>query len=326
MTAAKRYTRCQLTHTWSLPAMKLRIAFAIAVSCLLLATAPSAHSQELEPRSYTNVPTGLNFLIAGVAYQDGDMLVDPSIPAEDATTRMKHAVVGYLHSFGMFGKAAKFAVGGSYTDFSAQGLVEGEPKSREDQGFTDPGFKLSVNLLGSPALKLSEFKNYHQDLILGVSLGVTAPWGEYDGDRFINLGFNRWAVKPGIGVSKTLGRWIVEGSAAVAFFGDNTDFNVGQTRKQDPLLSLQVHTIYRIKPGGLWVSVDATYYEGGQSSVDDVQKDDGLSNYRLGATLALPVNRRNSIKLYASAGTNSRRGSEYDLVGIGWQYRWGDGL
>ncbi len=226
----------------------------------------------------------------------------------------------------LFGKGAKFAVGGSYTDFSAQGLVEGEPKGRDDQGFTDPGFKLSVNLLGSPALKLSEFKNYHQDLVLGVSLGVTAPWGEYDSDRFLNLGFNRWAVKPGIGVSKMLGRWIVEGSAAVALFGDNTDFNGGQTRKQDPLVSLQVHTIYRIKPGGLWASFDATYYEGGATTVDQLQKDDGLSNYRLGATLALPVNRRNSIKLYASAGTNSRRGSEYDLVGIGWQYRWGDGL
>lgn len=306
--------------------MKPAIALAMGISCLLLAVAPFGHSQELEPRSYTNIPIGLNFIIGGIAYQDGDMLLDPTIPTEDATTRMKHTVIGYLRSFGMFGKGAKFAVGGSYTDFSAQGLVNGEPESRDDQGFTDPGFKLSVNLLGSPALKLSEFKNYHQDLVLGVSLGVTAPWGEYDSDRLLNLGFNRWAVKPGIGVSKMLGRWIVEGSAAVAFFGDNTDYNGGQTREQDPLASLQMHAIYHIKPGGFWVSADATYYKGGQSAIDGAQKDDGLSNYRLGATLALPVNRRNSIKTYASVGTNSRRGTEYDLVGIGWQYRWGGGL
>lgn len=306
--------------------MQLRIPFALVVSGLLLATAPSAHSQELEPRSYTNIPIGLNFLIAGVAYQDGDMLLDPTIEAEDATTRMKHLAVGYLRSFNMFGKTAKFSLGGSYTDFDAQGLVEGRPESRDDVGFTDPGFKLSVNLLGSPALKLSEFKNYQQDLILGVSLGVMAPWGEYDSDRLINLGFNRWAVKPGIGVSKTLGRWIVEGSATVAFFGDNSDFFGGRTREQEPLASLQFHTIYRIKPGGFWASFDATYYNGGQTTVDDAENDDALSNYRLGATLAVPVNRRNSIKLYASAGTNSRRGTEYDLVGIAWQYRWGGGL
>lgn len=307
--------------------MKSTNGFALAVSCPLLALASAAHCQELEPRSYTNIPVGLNFVIAGVAYQDGDMLIDPSIEITDATSRAKHAVFGYLRSFNMFGKGAKIAVGGTYTDFSAQGMVQGEPEARADQGFTDPGLKISVNLLGSPALKLSEFKGYHQNLILGVSLGITAPLGQYDSDKLINLGFNQWAVKPEVGISKMFERWIVEGSAAVTFYSDNNDFNGGQTRQRDPQTSLQFHTVYRIKPGsGLWVSFDATHYRGGQTTVDGVDRDDELSNYRLGATLALPINRRNSIKIYTSSGTNSRRGTEYDLIGMGWQYRWGGGL
>jgi hypothetical protein len=42
--------------------------------------------------------------------------------------------------------------------------------------------------------------------------------------------------------------------------------------------------------------------------------------------VALPVNRHNSIKLYGSTGVSTRTGSDFDVVGIAWQYRWGGGL
>ena len=45
-----------------------------------------------------------------------------------------------------------------------------------------------------------------------------------------------------------------------------------------------------------------------------------------GATLALPVNRHHSIKLYASTGLSIRTGTDYDAVGAAWQYRWGEGF
>jgi hypothetical protein len=287
----------------------------------------NSQAQELEPRSYINIPIGLNFLIVGAAYQDGNILLDPSLLAEDARTRVKHLAMGYLHSFGLFGKSAKIAVAGTYSGFTASGTVDGEAKFREDQGFTDPGVKFSINLLGSPATSLSEFSGYDkQRFILGVGLGLSVPVGAYDPDRLINLGFNRWAIKPEVGVSKMLGRWILEGSFATAFFTDNSDFNGGKNRERDPLSSLQFHVIYRIRPGGFWVSFDVTRFEGGQTTVDGNELDDRLENNRFGATLAFPVNRHNSVKTYVSTGVNSRRGTEYDLVGLAWQYRWGGGL
>ncbi len=255
------------------------------------------------------------------------MLLDPSLNVDDAITRAKHAAVGYLHSFGLFGKSAKIALGSAYTEFTARGQLDGVAVSREDQGFSDPVAKLSINFLGSPALDLKEFHNYHQNLVVGASLGVTAPWGEYDSDKAINIGFNRWVIRPELGLSKSLGRWIVEGSASVAFYTDNTNFNGGKTREQDPLTSLQLHAIYRIKPGkGMWVAFDATHFGGGQTSVDGVENDNKLSNFRYGATFAMPINRRNSLKFYASNGTNARRGTVYELFGMAWQYRWGGGL
>jgi hypothetical protein len=57
-----------------------------------------------------------------------------------------------------------------------------------------------------------------------------------------------------------------------------------------------------------------------------VQNDDLQQNSRVGATLALPVNRHNSLKLYGSTGISTSTGSDFDLVGIVWQHRWGSGL
>ncbi len=307
--------------------MNTHIARLLISVCALALLAQSSHSQQLEPRSYVNLPTGLNFVIAGGAYQEGDMLLDPSLDVDDAVTRSKHAATGYLRSFGLFGMGAKFAVGTTYTEFTASGLLDGVPVNREDQGFADPMAKLSVNFMGSPALSLAEFRDYRQDLVVGASLGVSAPWGEYDGDKVINIGFNRWVIQPEIGASKILGRWILEASAAVAFYTDNTDFAGGKTREQDPLGSVQFHVIYRIKPGkGMWAAFDVTHYRGGQTSVDGDENDNELNNFRYGGTLALPINRRNSLKFYLSTGLNARRGTVYNLAGMAWQYRWGGGM
>lgn len=301
---------------------------AAAIACgFALLFSDTTQAQELEPRSYINTPIGLNFLLVGAAYQDGDMLLDPNLLAEDANNQATSLVVGYLRSFDMFGKLAKFSVGGAYTDFHAEGIVEGEQINRKDTGFNDPGFKLSVNLVGSPAYTLKEFRKYDKEqFILGVGLAVSAPWGEYDPEKLVNIGFNRWAVKPELGMSKMWGRWIVEGSFAVAFFTDNDNYLEGQTRKREPLGSAQLHVVYRIKPGGFWIALDGTHFRGGQTSVDGVDKDDELKNNRFGFTLAVPINIHHSVKFYASDGFNSRRGSEYGLVGLAWQYRWGAGL
>jgi len=57
-----------------------------------------------------------------------------------------------------------------------------------------------------------------------------------------------------------------------------------------------------------------------------VLSSDLQQNWRRGATLAIPVDRHNSVKLYASSGVSARTGNSYDLVGIAWQYRWGGGI
>jgi hypothetical protein len=122
-----------------------------------------------------------------------------------------------------------------------------------------------------------------------------------------------------------VGPWILEGSAAVTLYTDNTDFFGGSTREQDPLYSAEAHVI-RSFSHGIWGSLDATYFTGGSTKVDGVAKRDLQRNWRAGATLALPVNARNSVKIYASSGVSARTGNNFDLFGVAWQYRWGGGI
>ena len=284
-----------------------------------------SYAQDLEPRAYANAPVGLNFLIVGYGYSEGGVATDPSVPLEDANVQLHGAVVAYARSLNVGGKSGKFDVILPYAWVSGTAKVAGQPRKREVSGFGDPRFRFSLNLYGAPALTLSEFADYKQNLIVGASLQVSAPLGQYDSSKLVNIGTNRWSIKPELGASKSFGPLILDLAAGVAFYTDNDDFFGGHTREQDPLYSLQGHLIYNFGRG-VWGAVDGTYYTGGRTTIDGAEGDDLQRNSRVGITLSLPVNRYNSIKLYASTGVSTRTGSDFDALGIAWQYRWGGGL
>ncbi len=300
-------------------------AVAALAACLLLAVACGARAQDIEPRAYSNAPVGVNFLIAGYAYTQGALSSDPASPLTDANLRTSSAVLAYARVLDLWGMSGKFDAIVPYTWLSGSAQFAGEPVQREVDGFGDPRFRFSVNLYGAPALTFKEFAAYQQDLIVGASLQISVPWGQYDPSRLVNIGTNRWSFKPELGVSKTVGPWTLEVAAAATLYTDNEDFFGGSTRAQDPLYSLQGHAIYSFR-GGIWGSLDATYFTGGRTTLGGTQSNDLQQNWRLGGTLAFPVDLHNSIKLYASSGVSARTGNNFDLLGIAWQHRWGGGL
>ena len=204
-------------------------------------------------------------------------------------------------------------------------MVEGQPRERAVSGLNDPRFRFSINLYGAPALSLQEFPTYQQDLIIGASVQISPPLGHYDGDKLVNLGNNRWYVKPDIGISKAWGDFVLEFSTGMFFFTTNDDYFGGKTLEQNPLSTTQLHATYTIGRG-VWVAVSGTYDFGGRTTVNGVASDDLQNNTRVGVTVTLPVNRNNSLKLYGNTGIATSRGTDFDLVGIVWQYRWGGGL
>jgi len=297
----------------------------VLVCCALAGITSRAHAQDIEPRAYSNAPVGVNFLIAGYAYTTGGLAFDSALPLSDPDLSTSNAVVAYARVLDFRGKSAKFDVVAPLSSLSGSADFDGETLRRDIAGLADPRFRLSVNFFGAPALSLKEFAGFQQDLIIGASLQVSPPVGQYDASRLVNLGTNRWSFKPELGVSKALGRLTLEGAAAVTLYMDNDDFYQGRSRSQDPLYSLQGHLIYSFRSGA-WGSLDGTYFTGGRTTLDGELNNDLQQNWRVGATLAFPVNVRNSIKLYGSSGVSARTGNDFDLLGIAWQYRWGGGL
>ena len=296
----------------------------LVIAGALMAGASPARAQDIEPRAYSNAPVGVNFLIAGYGYTSGGLTFD-SLPLTNAQLDSSSTVVAYARALDLWGKSGKFDAVAPYTWLSGSADYAGQTVRRDVNGFVDPRFRLSVNLYGAPALTRQEFAAYRQDLIVGASLQVSAPWGQYDDGRVINIGTNRWSFKPEVGVSKALGPLTLEVAAAATLYTDNKDFYGGNTRSQDPLYSMQGHVIYAFG-SGFWAALDATYFTGGRSTLNGVLNNDLQRNWRGGGTLVFPVNACNSVKLYGSSGVSARTGNNYDLIGIAWQYRWGGGL
>lgn len=295
----------------------------LGISLAVLTSGASA--QQLEPRSYSNTPVGLNFLIGGYVYTTGGVVTDPSIQLENSSVEFHQAIVGYAHGFDVWGKSGKIDVILPYAWVSGSAEFNGQFHERSVSGFADPELRFTVNFLGAPAVTMEEFADYEQDLIVGASLQVSPPVGQYDSDKLLNIGTNRWTIKPELGVSKALGPLILELAAGVAIYTDNDDFFGGNTLSQDPLYSLQAHVIYGFQ-SGIWIALDGTYYRGGATTIGGVDSNNLQSNSRVGLTAAFPVDRHNSVKVYASSGVSARTGGDFDAVGLAWQYRWGGGL
>lgn len=284
-----------------------------------------ALAQSIEPRNYSNAPVGMNFAIVGVGYSKGGIAFDPALPVKDPELKILSSFLAYTRVFELAGQTGRVDLVQPFASLSGSANFAGQTIERSQQGLTDSVFRVSYHLLGAPALSLADFRNYRQDLIVGASVEVSAPTGAYDNQKAVNLSGNRWTFKPEIGLSKAFGPMVVELAAATIFYTANSDFFGGSERKQDPLYSLQAHTVYTFA-GGPWASLSASYYQGGRTIINGKEGNDLQENWRLGATFAMPLSRHLSLKLAASNGLYARTGNNMSLITMGLQTRWGAGL
>lgn len=282
-------------------------------------------AQDLEPRSYSNIPLGLNFLVVGYAYSSGGVVTDSSLPLENGKVELKSIVSAYARSFELGGQLGKFDVILPYASASGSATFQDQFYAHEVKGLADPQFRVALNLYGAPALTPAHYAGYEQDLILGVSLAVRAPIGKYDPDRLLNIGNNRWSGKLEFGASKAFEDLTLELATGITVYGDNDDYFRQQHLEQDSIRSVQGHIIYSMTPM-FWLALDGTYYTGGRTTVDGVERNDLQKNTRYGITASYAINRHHSLKFNASTGVVTRIGNDFDLFTLAWQYRWGEGF
>jgi Putative MetA-pathway of phenol degradation len=300
-------------------------ADALLLALLLAALLPirPLHAQQLEPRAYAPSPVGVNVVIVGDAVSTGDLSFDPSIPVTNGHADLNIAAGGYLRTLDLFGRSANIGFLVPYVHGDVSGLLLGQYASAHRSAFGDPSVRLAVNLYGAPAMTPKEFAAYHEGTIVGASLVVVAPLGAYDSSKLVNVGANRWAFKPELGLSRAVGPWTFEGDVAAWLFTDNGDFYGGRTRSQDPISALQLHVIYTFRPR-LWLAVDSTYYNGGRTTINGKRNFDLQQNSRAGITLALPIGRQQALKVAYSKGARTRIGGDFDTVGVSYSYAWAD--
>ena len=292
-----------------------------SVLALLSSLSSALNAQELNPAAYTPAPVGVNVVTLASGHNRGDLAFDPSGPIDEASAEITASTLGYIRTLSVAGRAANVALIVPYVVGDLEGLYLGEPASAHRSGLGDTALRLTVNLLGARAMTPKEFRGYRPRTLIGASLTVKAPTGQYDPAKLINIGTNRWAFKPEFGFVHVMGNWAIDAYVGGWFFTDNTDFLGGMTRAQDPILSTQAHVRYGFSRK-VWAAVDGNFWWGGRSEFDGVPNDDLQQNSRIGLTFAFRPSARHSVRIAASRGAFTRIGGDFDSIGVSYSYTW----
>lgn len=289
---------------------------------LLCCAGSNVYAQDIEPRRWTPLPLKNNFVGAGYVYTDGKIFFDPVLDVEDANIAVSTIVVDYVHPFKLGKKLARFDGRLPYTTARWDGLLGGMPTSVNRHGFSDPRLRLSVHLLGPEAMDLAEMQEYMSThsvyTVLGVSLAVTLPLGQYYNDKLLNLGQNRFVFRPQVGFVHNWRRWAYELTGSLYFFTNNNDFYNGGTRRQDPIFAMQTHLIYRFNHG-IWSSVSLGSGLLGESLVNRQPNQDNREDLLGALSFGFPLIKRQALKLvYMRSQTLNEIGGDTDAFGIVW--------
>jgi hypothetical protein len=225
-----------------------------------------------------------------------------------------------VQTLGLWGRTSNLLLELPYSRGTTKGLLDDNPVSRNFNDFGDLGVTLNVNLRGAPSMTEEDFLALRTKPhpIIGASLKVVAPTGNYDSNRLINVGLNRWAIRAQLGsIIPLRPTWLLEFTAGAWIFGDDDDFLAGR-KEQEPIYSVQTNLIKRIRPG-LWASLDLTYFTGGRQTIGEDQLEDAQSNLKIGATVVVPFLGRHAIKIGYANGIVTRYGNDFDQFLLSYQ-------
>jgi len=283
-------------------------------------------AQDLAPRAYLITPVHANALNLTYSFFTGGLNFNGTVPITGATGTYSVPVISYYHAFNLLGRSANITASLPYAVGTFEGEVLGAQTKVYRSGLLDSGYRLSVNLKGAPAMQLKEFVKWKQKVLLGASVRIVAPTGQYDPYKLINWGINRWAFKPEFGYSQRWDKWMLDGYAGVWFYTANNAAYAGPfpgKQTQTPVGSFEGHLSRDFGKRRFWASLDGNFWFGGIASLNGIQNlETKQTSSRLGGTISVPVNRQQSFKANYSVGSYVRFGGNYHTVTVGWQYSW----
>jgi hypothetical protein len=281
-------------------------------------------AQDLAPRAYVISPVNSNAVTLTWSFFDGGVNFNGAVPITNATGTFSIPIFTGYHSFSFFGRSANVTASLPYGVGTFQGELVQQHRQIYRSGLVDFSARFAVNLMGGQAMKPQEFGKWKQKVLLGASLRVVAPTGQYDPTKVVNWGVNRWAFKPEFGYSERWGDWVLDAYAGVWFYTTNLAFGpVDKPQTESPIGSFEGHFSHDFRRPGTWVSLDGNFWWGGLTSLSGIRnlKTEQVAS-RIGGTAAWRFTKHQSLKGSYSAGTYSRFGGNYQSVSFAWQYSW----
>ena len=283
-------------------------------------------AQDLEPRRWSHLPTGANFVGAGYAYTKADISFDPVLRIENGKMELHTWAARYIRTFELFEKSARIDLVQAYQRGRWHGLVNDVPKSVRRGGLSDSLLRFAINLYGASPLKGKEFAAYRAkvdvETIVGTALVVQLPTGEYKDGKLINLGTNRYTFRPQLGVVHNRGKWSMELTGEVYIFTDNNDFYNGNKLENDPFYTLQTHLVYTFRPG-LWAAAGAGYGYGGESTVNGEKKNDRKESLAWTFSFGYPITPQLGVKVgYLGIRKQKSTGQDSDSIAVAFSFYW----
>jgi Putative MetA-pathway of phenol degradation len=222
-------------------------------------------------------------------------------PNSDAEANIM--IASWAHHMTLFNRASLFAVnvgGGSVgvdvdtsfipSDFLPPGVTPGSTFSQSASGYIDPSVQLDVNLFGTSSLVgTADLLNYEPTWTIDAAVMLALPVGEYDGDKLVNMGLNRWWGRLALPIKYHFGVFApgymssFELTPSVWIFAENDDF-LGQSLENDPLLQLEAHLTQDFTRT-FFGSLDLLYRSGFQSEINGVEVGEELDIGDVGFTL-----------------------------------------
>jgi hypothetical protein len=281
------------------------------------------HAQFTDPRNYSNLPVGFNQLELDYSVAHANSSIDPSIVVGTADLKLNEAAVAYTRSFGIVHHLAW--VKAAVPLASVSGSVSGTGISGSVKGAGDATLEIATLLKGGTVLSVADFASYSPATTVAVSLIITGPSGEYDPDRLLNLGSDRWSFKPQIAISLPFGsdqKWEADCYAGVYFFTDNTAYRGREVLRQAPLLGVEAHISYSFT-SRLWTSLDASYLFRGDVVVDDVDQHDSQKHLTVGTETNWSLTSQNALAIVLAKSVVHENAPAYTAVALKFFHSWG---
>jgi hypothetical protein len=211
--------------------------------------------------------------------------------------------------------------------FVPPGELPGTAFSQSSSGYADPSVQLDINLAGTtPLISTVDLVNYEPTWTVDAAVMLAFPVGEYDEDKLVNMGLNRWygrlalPIKYHFGVFSPGYMSSFEITPSVWIFTENDDF-LGQELENDPLWQIEAH-LTRDFTRTFFGSLDLLYRSGFQSEIDGVEVGDEVDIGDFGFTLNFHVTDNVAIRTSYSSNVFGDNDIDNSLLRIQFVYAW----